>query len=219
MALREDKSVDERGRARVLGGVLALELDRYAKRAFDIIAATIGLILLSPAILVASIAIKLDSRGPIFSQETLYGYKNRAVRVLKFRSATTCVEANRTETRVTRVGRVLRECGIDELPQLFNVLRGQFSIVGPRPYARRKDLSKHSFVPLLDDVKPGMISLAEITKLREGFGTMEQRIKDDQYYIENRSFYLDIKIILMALFSEKLNESADSESRKHKGCT
>jgi lipopolysaccharide/colanic/teichoic acid biosynthesis glycosyltransferase len=215
MALHDDKSI-----VRVVDGVVpALNLDRCVKRLFDIIASTIGLVLLSPVILIVSIAIKIDSGGPIFSHERLYGYKNRTIRVLKFR-VTSEVKANKINSRVTRVGRVLRECGIDELPQLFNVLRGDMSIVGPRPYSRSQDLSEYGLMPLLDGVKPGMISLAEVTESRDGFGTMEQRNKDDLYYVENRSLFLDFKVVLMALFSEKLNLNADSKSRRQNtGCT
>jgi lipopolysaccharide/colanic/teichoic acid biosynthesis glycosyltransferase len=98
-----------------------------------------GLILFAPILLIASIAIKLDSRGPIFIRKTLYRYDNRAIKVLKFRVVTTCVEGDRINPRVTQVGQILSETGIDELPQLFNVLRGEMSIVGPRPYASRQD--------------------------------------------------------------------------------
>jgi len=162
------------------------------------VAAT-SLVLLSPIILVVSVAIKFDSDGPVFSGETLYGYKNRAFRALKFRSVKTCAETDRDDWQVTRVGRVLRRTGIDELPRLLNVVSGEISIVGPRPYARRQDLFENRLMPLLDGVKPGLTGWAQIVEAREGFRTTEQRINDDLHYVENWSLFLDIKIILMML--------------------
>ena len=94
-----------------------------------------GLIILSPILLITSIAIKLDSQGPIFIRETLYGYSNRAIQALKFRVMTTCVEGN---PRVTQIGQMVSQAGIDELPQLFNVLLGEMSIwrIGAGPGSR-----------------------------------------------------------------------------------
>jgi lipopolysaccharide/colanic/teichoic acid biosynthesis glycosyltransferase len=212
MALHDDEWKYGEVGGRTLGGDrIVFSFNRFAKRAFDIVAASIGLILLSPTLLIAAIAVKLDSRGPVFSLETLYQYKNRPIRVLKFRSVATSAEASRMNLRVTRVGRVMRECGIDGLPQLFNVLRGEMSIVGPRLYASHQDLSHYSLTPLLNDVKPGMIG---ITESLEGFGTTEQQIKDDLYYVENWSIFLDIKIALMALVSEKPHSGIDYNNRR-----
>ena len=111
-------------------------------------AATMGLTLFSPLLLITSIAIKLDAPGPILVRETLYGYKNRPIQILGFRLVATCTENDRTSPRLTRVGRILSQTGIDELPRLFNVLRGEMSIVGPPPCPRRD--------ALLNRVKPGM---------------------------------------------------------------
>ena len=187
---------------RVSGSVApAFRRNRSVKRAFDIVAAGIGLLLFSPILLIVSIAIKLDSGGPVFSRETLYGYKDRGIRVFKFRSKTACAEADRT---VTRVGQVLRQTGIEDIPQLLNVLLGEMSIVGPRPYASRQQLFEYGLMPLLNDFKPGMTGLAQINDAREGFGTMKQHINDDMRYVETWSLLLDIKIILMTLFLRKL---------------
>ena len=101
---------------------------------------------------------------------------------------------------MTPVGRILRRTGIDELPQLLNVLRGEMSIVGPRPYTSRQDLFENRLMPLLN-VKPGMTGWSQITESREGLRTTEQRIIDDLHYVENWSLLLDIKIILMTAFS------------------
>jgi lipopolysaccharide/colanic/teichoic acid biosynthesis glycosyltransferase len=163
-----------------------------------------GLILFSPILVITSIAIKLDTRGPIFIRETLHGYEKRAIRAIKFRSTTPCAEADGIDLPVTRVGRVLRRTGINELPQLFNVLWGEMSIVGPRPnLIIRQDLSRYEEMPLQNGFKPGMTSLAQITETRQGSGTEVQYTNDDMHYVENWSLFLDAKIILMALFSEK----------------
>jgi lipopolysaccharide/colanic/teichoic acid biosynthesis glycosyltransferase len=130
-----------------------------AKRMVDIAAATLGLLLFSPILLIASIAIKLDSRGPVLIRESRYGYKNRPIQLLRLRLLTACAENDRTSPRLTRVGRILNQTGIDELPQLFNVLRGQMSITGPRPGRHPK--------ALLNSVKPGMIRWAQIVATRE----------------------------------------------------
>ena len=103
--------------------------------------ATIGLIVLSPLFLVVSIAIKLDTPGPIFFRKTRHGFNNEPIRVLKFRSMTAIedgdqfTQATENDPRVTRIGRIIRRTNIDELPQLINVLRGEMSLVGPRPHA------------------------------------------------------------------------------------
>jgi undecaprenyl-phosphate galactose phosphotransferase/putative colanic acid biosynthesis UDP-glucose lipid carrier transferase len=112
------------------------ELDQWIKRLLDIIAATTGLILFSPMLLLTSLAIKLDSSGPIFIRGGLYGFSNRAVQVLRFRLVTVCTEGDRCNPTLTRVGHILSQTGIDELPQLFNVLRGEISIVGRRNVPR-----------------------------------------------------------------------------------
>jgi putative colanic acid biosysnthesis UDP-glucose lipid carrier transferase len=107
-------------------------LGERVKRLIDIEAAIIGLILFSPILLITSIAIKLDSQGPIFIREVRYACNNREIQVLKFRVVTTCMEGNRIKARVTQLGQIVSQSGIDELPQFFNVLRGEMSIVGRR---------------------------------------------------------------------------------------
>ena len=204
MAFGDNGWIGKNSRRRALGdGVAASGLGGGIKRAFDIIAGIASLILASPVILIVSMAIKLDSRGPIFSRETLYGYKNRPIVVLKFRSTMACPERDQTNFRATRVGRVLRQAGIDQLPRLFNVLVGEMSIVGPHPYARPHDLFEKRLVPLLDGVKPGLTGWAQFIESRQGLRTTDQRINDDLYYVENWSLSLDIKIVLMTLFSSR----------------
>jgi lipopolysaccharide/colanic/teichoic acid biosynthesis glycosyltransferase len=209
VALHDDRSISGQNGGRFLADVVpSLGARRCAKRLFDIVVATTSLILLSPIILVVSVAVKIGSRGPLFSREILYGYGNQPIRVLKFRSVKTCVETNRLNLCATSVGRVLRQNGIDELPQLLNVLRGEMSIVGPRPYTSRQYVFGKQIMPLLN-VKPGMIGWSRISESREGFRTTEQRINDDLHYVENWSLFLDIKIILMTTFSQRPYASSD----------
>ena len=125
----------------------------------DIAAATIGFILFSPLLLIAFVAIRLDSAGPVLVRETGYGYKNRPIRVLKFRFAGVCAGSDRTRSRLTRVGRVLNQTGIDELPQLVNVPRGEPSVIGPPPSTHPKTS--------LNRVNPGMICWAQIVRARD----------------------------------------------------
>jgi lipopolysaccharide/colanic/teichoic acid biosynthesis glycosyltransferase len=197
MALQDDSSIGSNSRVRVLADVMPpLGPGGRTKRVFDIVVATACLMLLFPIMLVVSIAIKLESRGPIFLRKTFYGYKNRAIEVFGFRSVKAYAETNKINSDETRVGRVLLRTGIDELPQLFNVIRGEMSIVGPRPYAGRQDLFEHRHMPMLDRVKPGLTSLAQTPKAPRG-----PRINADLYYVKNWSLLLDIKIILMTLAS------------------
>ena len=135
MSLKGNKSV-----ARVAQGTVQDEaipvigLEEWTKRIVDIIMATMGLILFSPILLLASTAISLDSGGPIFIWETLPGCNNRAIRVLKFR--VTCATGNRINRRTTQIGQILTLTNIDELPQLISVLRGEMSVIGRRNVRR-----------------------------------------------------------------------------------
>ena len=112
------------------------KLDEFAKRILDIALATTGLILFAPILLISSVAIKIDSHGPVFIRAPLDGDKNRSIQVLKFRVVTACAENEQINHPLTWVGRILVQSGIDELPQLFNVLSGEMSIVG-RPNVHR----------------------------------------------------------------------------------
>jgi lipopolysaccharide/colanic/teichoic acid biosynthesis glycosyltransferase len=165
VALQDDKSIGRGNPAAALRDVLpAFRPEDAAKRLGDIVAATTGLILFSPLLLLASIAIKLDSRGPILIRETCYGDKNRPIQVPRFRLV---APDDRNASRLTRVGRILSQTGIDELPGLVNVLRGELSIVGPPPF-RRPRVSPNR-------AKPGMIRWAQIV------ATKEQRPGADQH--------------------------------------
>jgi exopolysaccharide biosynthesis polyprenyl glycosylphosphotransferase len=194
--------------------------DLYIKRAFDVVVAIAGLILFSPLFLCAALAIKLDSPGPVFFRQTRHGYNKQVIRVLKFRTMTTLEngsdykQVSRNDDRVTAVGRIFRRSNIDELPQLFNVLMGEMSIVGPRPHATaHNDMFEGRILPFArrHNVRPGITGWAQVNGARGETDTvekMELRINYDLYYIDNWSFFFDVKIIVMTLFSKKSYSNA-----------
>jgi Undecaprenyl-phosphate glucose phosphotransferase len=190
--------------------------NRAIKRAFDVAAAIVGLIVASPLFVIVPLAMKLDSRGPVLFRQTRHGFNNEPIRVLKFRSMTVMEEGDnfrpvtRHDPRVTRLGRFMRHTNIDELPQLFNVLVGDMSLVGPRPHATSQN---EVFAELISsffrrhNVKPGITGWAQVNGYRGETDTLEKmlrRVEHDLYYIDNWSLLLDIKIIVMTLFSRKV---------------
>jgi Undecaprenyl-phosphate glucose phosphotransferase len=189
--------------------------DRLLKRGFDIVAASLGLLLLLPLLLIVAIAIRFDSRGPSLFRQTRHGYNNDVIRVFKFRSMSTmedgqtCKQASKNDPRVTHLGRILRRTNIDELPQLLNVLLGEMSLVGPRPHPLAlNDSFRQHIAPLSrrHNVKPGITGWAQVNGYRGETDTLEKmqrRFDYDLYYIDNWSFLLDMKIILMTLFSKR----------------
>lgn len=189
--------------------------NRAIKRAFDIAAAIAGLIIASPLFVIVPLAIKLDSRGPVLFRQTRHGYNNECIRVLKFRTMTVMEEGDnfkpvvRHDPRVTRLGHFLRRTNIDELPQLFNVLAGDMSLVGPRPHATSQN---EVFAELIlsfsrrHNVKPGITGWAQVNGHRGDTDTLEKmqrRVEHDLYYIDNWSILLDLKIMVMTLLSRK----------------
>jgi lipopolysaccharide/colanic/teichoic acid biosynthesis glycosyltransferase len=194
MALHEDRSVRPRVSTKPL---VSPRLRGHAKRMFDVVASTGALAILSPLIVVVAAAIKLESRGPIFIRETAYGYKNRPIQVLKFRTIRICGEAECS--RESLLGHALLRSGIEGIPRLFNVLRGDMSIVGPRLYADPEHLVDHGIVPMLGDVKPGIATWG--LDADGGLDPIQQRINADLHYAKSWSPLLDIKIIFAALLS------------------
>jgi Undecaprenyl-phosphate glucose phosphotransferase len=186
-----------------------------AKAIEDRLLAAAILLLISPLMLAVAVLIKLETPGPVFFTQKRYGYNNRLIHVLKFRSMyhhardenasrLTC----RDDPRVTRIGAVLRRTSIDELPQFINVLRGEMSIVGPRPHAlaaKAGGLLYQDAVLEYDArhrVKPGITGWAQINGWRGETETVTQirkRVEHDLYYIENRSVLLDLKIIMRTI--------------------
>jgi exopolysaccharide biosynthesis polyprenyl glycosylphosphotransferase len=195
-------------------------IDLATKRAFDLVTAGLALFMLSPLMMMVSLAIKLDSRGPVFFRQTRHGYNNETIRVVKFRSMTTTEDGDqfkqavRDDPRITRVGRILRRTSIDELPQLLNVLSGEMSIVGPRPHPialNEAFAERISPFSRRHKVKPGITGWAQVNGFRGETDTLEKmqhRVECDLYYIDNWSFLLDSKIILMTLFSRRAYTNA-----------
>jgi len=188
-------------------------LQQAAKRVFDVVAAAAGVVMLSPLLTIVAIAIKMDSPGPVLFRQTRHGYNNETIKVFKFRSMMQFdegefVQAVRNDSRVTRVGAILRRTNIDELPQLINVLRGEMSIVGPRPHATTHNKmfeDKISVFSRRHVVKPGITGWAQVNGYRgatETLEKMQRRVEYDLYYIDNWSFWLDLRIIAMTLFSK-----------------
>lgn len=186
--------------------------ERVSKRALDVVLAGIGLWLLAPLFVAVAVAVRLDSRGPVLFRQTRNGFNGRPFEIYKFRTmnvmenGAVVVQAQRNDRRVTRVGRWLRRTSIDELPQLLNVLRGEMSLVGPRPHAMAHD---DQYMQLIGTyayrhhVKPGITGWAQVHGFRGETPTvdaMERRVELDRWYIENWSFWLDISILCRTVF-------------------
>ena len=185
------------------------------KRAEDLLIAVFGLIFSGPFLAVIALAVKLDSPGPVFFRQTRRGFNRNLIEIWKFRtmyvdrSDADCeVQTRARDPRVTRMGRLLRRTSLDELPQLFNVLRGEMSIVGPRPHALATKAAGFPFEEVVNRyasrhrVKPGLTGWAQIHGWRGETDTVEKirkRVECDLYYIENWSLWLDLWIILKTL--------------------
>lgn len=187
--------------------------DVVVKWIFDKVVGTLALIALSPLMIATAIAIKLDSKGPVFFRQKRYGFNNEMVEVFKFRSlyhemadVAAAQQVTKDDKRVTRVGRFIRKTSIDELPQLLNVVfKGDLSLVGPRPHAIHAKASDRAYEVVVDGyfarhkVKPGITGWAQIHGWRGETDTedkIQKRVEHDLYYIENWSVLLDLYILL-----------------------
>mgnify|MGYP001131389257 CR=1 FL=1 len=187
----------------------------------DRILAALLLLLFAPVLLAVALAIRLDSPGPILFRQKRYGFNNNPITVYKFRTMhvsagedPTVPQARRNDPRVTRVGAFLRRTSLDELPQLLNVIKGEMSLVGPRPHAVAHN---EQYAKIIDDylsrhrVKPGITGWAQINGLRGETDTpekMARRVQYDLYYIDNWSLLFDIKILLLTPFLGFVNKNA-----------
>ncbi|HFB65539.1 MAG TPA: undecaprenyl-phosphate glucose phosphotransferase, partial [Aeromonadales bacterium] len=190
------------------------------KKAEDMIVASIIVALTSLPMLLIAIAIKLTSPGPVIFKQKRYGINGKELMVYKFRSMTSCdngdviKQAEKNDSRITKVGAFLRKTSLDELPQFFNVLDGSMSVVGPRPHAvAHNEEYRHQVgsYMLRHLVKPGITGWAQINGYRGETKTIEQmekRIEYDLYYIRNWSLTWDIKIIIMTVFKGFVNKNA-----------
>ncbi len=187
--------------------------DSVAKRAFDIFFTIVALCLLWPIMVATAIAVKATSEGPVFFMQKRHGFNNEVINVFKFRSMYTNMSdptakaaVTKGDPRVTRVGRFIRKTSIDELPQLFNVLKGELSLVGPRPHAVLAQARERAFADIVDGyfarhrVKPGVTGWAQINGWRGEVDSDEKikfRTAYDLYYIENWSLWFDLKILFL----------------------
>jgi lipopolysaccharide/colanic/teichoic acid biosynthesis glycosyltransferase len=186
---------------------------RYGKRLFDLAFASIALVLLIPVFITVAIAIKLDDAGPVFFRQERPGLHGWPFRILKFRTMSIDPEASKhvdrppvepleeiffckseSDSRVTRVGRILRKTSLDEIPQLFNVLAGAMSIVGPRPLIPGEGLSVEYYMERRALVKPGITGLWQVSG--RSAVSAEERIRLDHSYVDNWSLLGDMVIVL-----------------------
>jgi putative colanic acid biosynthesis UDP-glucose lipid carrier transferase len=201
---------------RVIDRLPAFEVQRrpfshnqyLTKSAVDLILSAAGAVLLAPIFILVALAIKLDSPGPVFFRQRRHGYNHKVIQVLKFRTMTVMEndgeirQAKAEDERVTRVGRLLRRTSADELPQLWNVLKGEMSLVGPRPHAVSHNIYYANLWKNYSNrhrVKPGITGWAQVNGLRGETSDpekMRQRARFDLYYIENWTLGLDLEILL-----------------------
>jgi len=174
---------------------------RIVKRAIDLLGSLTGLLITSPLLLGVALAIKLDDGGPVFFRQQRAGLKGQAFRIFKFRTMVINAEkqgagvfVEEEDPRITRVGKFLRHTSLDELPQLINILRGEMSLVGPRPTLPYQVENYDQRQMRRLDVKPGITGWAQVNG-RSAL-TWPERIELDLWYIENWSLWLDLKIIL-----------------------
>lgn len=198
--------------------------DSVAKRLFDLFFASIALLLLWPVMVITAIAIKLDSKGPVFFVQKRHGFNNEIIPVFKFRSMYTEKSdpsarnaVTKGDPRVTKVGRFIRKTSIDELPQFFNVILGNLSLVGPRPHAVLAQTADRIYADVAEGyfarhrVKPGVTGWAQVNGWRGEIDSDEKiraRTACDLYYIENWSILFDLKILFMTPFSLLNTENA-----------
>ena len=204
-----------------LHGFAMSTVGQLVKRASDVALALLALVLLMPLFVVVALAIKLESRGPVFFVQTRSGFNKKPFRIFKFRSMTTTEDgdnvrqATRNDVRITRIGKIMRRYNIDELPQLLNVLRGDMALVGPRPHALVHDQEFETGIALYarrHNVRPGLTGWAQVNGFRGETDTQEkiaQRVACDLYYIDNWSFVLDVWILFLTVFSPKAFRNAN----------
>jgi Undecaprenyl-phosphate glucose phosphotransferase len=196
----------------------------FVKAIEDRFFAVIALILLSPVMLATALAVKFSSKGPVIFKQKRYGFNNELIEVYKFRSMyteMTDARADRLVTkddpRVTRVGRIIRKSSLDELPQLFNVLKGDLSLVGPRPHATAAKAAGSLYEQVVEGyfarhkVKPGITGWAQVKGWRGETDTedkIKRRVEHDLHYIENWSLTLDLYILAITPFSLLKTENA-----------
>ncbi|KAF7766668.1 putative colanic acid biosysnthesis UDP-glucose lipid carrier transferase [Pseudoalteromonas undina] len=192
----------------------------FIKRTEDIVVSSIIVTLITPVLLVIAAAIKLTSKGPIIFKQDRYGLDGQKIKVWKFRSMTVTensdvvTQATKNDTRITPLGGFLRRTSLDELPQFINVLKGDMSIVGPRPHAvahNEEYRQKVEFYMFRHKTKPGITGWAQINGWRGETDTLDKmakRVEYDLHYIKHWSLWFDVKIIFMTIFKGFKSENA-----------
>jgi putative colanic acid biosynthesis UDP-glucose lipid carrier transferase len=187
-------------------------VDGWIKRSIDLVASSLGVVLVSPILILCALLVRLSSPGPIFFRQKRYGLDGKEILVWKFRSMYTCdngpvvKQATKNDPRVTPIGAILRRTSLDELPQLFNVLEGSMSLVGPRPHANAHNEQFRRLIRgymMRHKVKPGITGLAQVEGSRGETDTiekMEARIALDHRYIREWSIWLDLQILFKTIF-------------------
>ncbi|MGZ3306118.1 MAG: exopolysaccharide biosynthesis polyprenyl glycosylphosphotransferase, partial [Asticcacaulis sp.] len=198
-----------------VSGVTEDEHKAMYKRVQDLVLGGLMLLAFAPIMAAVALAIKIDSKGPVFFRQRRHGFNNEAIRVWKFRSMythmtdhTSAQQVQKHDPRVTRVGRFIRKTSLDELPQLFNVIMGEMSLVGPRPHAIGMKTGSEESARLVAEyawrhrMKPGVTGWAAIKGSRGALDTAEdvrRRVTLDIEYIERQSLWFDLYIILMTV--------------------
>lgn len=186
------------------------EWEKKLKRVFDILVSLLILVITSPILIITSIAIKLDSKGPIFFKQERMGQNGKVFNILKFRSMINDAEkytgpvwSQKDDPRVTRVGKIVRKMRIDEIPQMYNVLKGEMSLVGPRPerpYFVEKLSQEIPYYKRRLKVRPGITGWAQVKhKYDESIEDVKVKLRYDLFYIENMSIRMDFKIMLRTI--------------------
>ncbi|MCF6344599.1 MAG: sugar transferase [Devosiaceae bacterium] len=194
------------------------KVNLFLKRIMDLTLASSALLILSPFLLFIALLIRLNCKGPVFFRQERVGYKNRAFKMLKFRTMyhhksdiSGVAQTKKGDCRISKIGKILRKTSIDELPQLINIIRGEMSFVGPRPHVNGQlvgGLPIRQVVPFYDlrhETIPGLTGWAQANGYRGPTDNRElaiARIEHDMAYIQNASIWLDIKIIFLTMRNE-----------------
>jgi lipopolysaccharide/colanic/teichoic acid biosynthesis glycosyltransferase len=191
----------------------------FLKRIFDFLISFIGLIICSPILIIVAIAIKIDSKGPVIFKQQRLGKNGKVYWMYKFRSM--CVGAEQQEggvfctkgdARVTKIGKFIRATSIDELPQFINILKGDMSLIGPRPVLTYYPYKWEEYTPeqlKRFNVRPGVTGWAAVHGRKTN--TVEARFEYDNYYVDKLSFFLDVKIFFMTIKSVFTNEGNEDD--------
>lgn len=193
---------------------------KYIKRALDLILSLLAIVVLSPIMLITFIAIKLETKGPAIFSQTRLGAGGKEFKIYKFRSMVDGFEhtgsgvySDKNDARVTKVGKIIRATSIDELPQLFNILKGDMALIGPRPPLTYHPwpIDEYSDEQLrMFEVRPGITGWAQVNGRKNV--EWNRRIELNVWYVDNISFALDIKIFFMTVF--KVFTNADNQNKE-----